>query len=331
MKKYLKNILFLTILAAAVIIPGFFMTSKFMTKYHLANGKGAVSEKLAVEQKDTIDVIVAGDSESYTTISPMQIWKKYGYTVYAAGQPGAKLTETKYILSRAFKTQSPKVVMLETNSLYRCQNTQSEVSTKTSEFLYKHLPLLRLHSAWKSPLMELRGKTYKGFLVSGKVRPYKGKTNYMKKTGEVAYIDENNINTLREIKDLCLKNGAKLMLYSAPSPKNYNYKKHNAIVKLAKEENLTYLDMNMHVKEMGINWKTDTRDKGDHLNYSGAIKSTKFIGKYMNEKFEIPDRRNTQVAFQWDKLHKKYAHSGKRALKRTDRKVKLLLLKRKMN
>ena len=134
MKKYLKNILFLTILAASVIIPGFFMTSKFMTKYHLANGKGAVSEKLAVEQKDTIDVIVAGDSESYTTISPMQIWKKYGYTVYAAGQPGAKLTETKYILSRAFKTQSPKVVMLETNSLYRCQNTQSEVSTKHLSF-----------------------------------------------------------------------------------------------------------------------------------------------------------------------------------------------------
>lgn len=326
MKKY-KNLLFLVILAISIVLPGHFMTSKFMTKYHLANGKSGVSEKLAVEQKNTIDVLIAGDSESYTTISPMQLWKNYGYTAYAAGQPGAKLTETKDILARAFKTQSPKIVMLETNSLYRCQNTQGIVGTKTSEFLYKNFPLLRLHSAWKSPFMELRGKTYKGFLVSGKVKPYRGKTNYMKPTKAIEYIDEGNIRTLREIKKLCEENNATLMLYSAPSPKNYNYKKHNAIEKIAKEENLRYLDLNMHVKKMGINWKMDTRDKGDHLNYAGAVKSTRFIGKYLGENYNIPDRRNSRVAFNWNHLHKKYEHSGRRALKKANNKAKLLFLK----
>ena len=34
------------------------------------------------EQKDSIDMLVLGDSESMTSISPMELWKSTGITLY---------------------------------------------------------------------------------------------------------------------------------------------------------------------------------------------------------------------------------------------------------
>jgi hypothetical protein len=305
MKKLGKNILFFVILALMLSIPGLFMTSKFMERNHLANGKNGVHAKLAVEPADSLDVIVIGDSESYTSVSPMQLWKDYGFTTYAAGQPGAKLSETKSVLKTALKKQKPKVVMLETNSLFRYETVTNPTQNEISNTLYKHLPLLKEHNVWKSPFMELRGKTYKGFAISSKVKPYNG-GDYMMTTAKKMKVEETNIESLRDIKKMCDASGAELVLYSAPSPKNYNFKKHNTLSQLAKNEGLKYLDLNTAVDEMGIDWSRDTRDKGDHLNCAGAEKTTEYIGSYLNQNFDLKDRHNEQIASTWNKLLKGY-------------------------
>ena len=38
------------------------------------------------EQKATIDVLLLGDSLSYTAISPMQMWNKHGIAAFVGGQ-----------------------------------------------------------------------------------------------------------------------------------------------------------------------------------------------------------------------------------------------------
>ena len=40
----------------------------------------------------------------------------------------------------------------------------------------------------------------------------------------------------------------------------------------AKDNSLTYIDMNLMLDELGIDWSLDSLDKGDHLNLSGAYK-----------------------------------------------------------
>jgi len=305
MKKLGKNILFFAILGMMLLIPGLFMTSKFMEKNHLANGKNGVHAKLAVEPADSLDVIVIGDSESYTSVSPMQLWKDYGFTTYAAGQPGAKLSETKEVLKTALLKQNPKVVMLETNSLFRFETVSNPTQNRISNIIYKHMPLLKEHNVWKSPFMELRGKTYKGFAISSKVKPYSG-GEYMMSTAKKMKIEETNIKSLRTIEKMCKDNGAELVLYSAPSPKNYNYKKHNALSLLAKQEGLKYVDLNTEVESMGIDWSRDTRDKGDHLNCAGAEKTTEFIGDYLINNFELQDKHDSKIATRWNKLLKGY-------------------------
>ena len=97
------------------------------------------------EPKHTIDVLVVGDSESYTTVSPMQIWKDHGITSYVCGEPGQKIQESYYMMKTAFKNQSPKVVLLETNVMYRYEGKMgiSNPVERNAELLFPHFPVPR--------------------------------------------------------------------------------------------------------------------------------------------------------------------------------------------
>ena len=70
------------------------------------------------------------------------------------------------------------------------------------------------------------------------------------------------------------------------------------MAELAEKNKIVYLDLNL-VEEIGINWKTDTKDAGDHLNFAGAKKVTKYIGKYLNEKFQLTDHRGDAKYQKW--------------------------------
>ena len=105
----LRTCLFLVILFLLIFLPGLLLTPKVVMKYQLGAGRNAVYSRIANEPKNTIDVLVMGDSESYTSISPMKIWNETGYTVYAAGQPGANLADTRNVLKTALESQKPTV------------------------------------------------------------------------------------------------------------------------------------------------------------------------------------------------------------------------------
>ena len=58
-----------------------------------------------------------------------------------------------------------------------------------------------------------------------------------------------------------------------------------------------------------VNYDTvnkDTGDKGDHVNYTGAKKTTKFIGKYLNEKKYLPSHKEDEIHKTWDKQYEEY-------------------------
>ena len=73
-------------------------------------------------------------------------------------------------------------------------------------------------------------------------------------------------------------------MISVPSPDNWSYQKHNAVENYARENDVTYLDLNLSVEELGIDWTADTTDRGDHLSFTGARKVTDYLGDYLSEK-----------------------------------------------
>lgn len=321
MKKYSKVMVFLAILAALIYVPGTFINAKFLAKNHLANGKNGIHAKLAVEPKDSLDVIVIGDSESYTTVSPMQLWKEYGYTSYAAGQPGAKISDAEDVLVTALQLQHPKVVMLEANVLFRYEPKETITQSRLSGALYRKLPLLKYHNVWKSPFIELRTKTYKGFPISSAVKPFEAERELANRSWNTV-IAKENLAVFARMKSMCEKNGAQLMLYAAPSPINYNPEKRQSVKAFAEEWAVKYLDLNEKSEELAINWSKDTRDHGDHLNVAGAKKTTDYIGKYLAQNFELPNRKQGEFATEWNQLLREYEATLARAELILDRNFK---------
>ena len=51
-----------------------------------------------------------------------------------------------------------------------------------------------------------------------------------------------------------------------PTPKNWDYRRHNGVSDYAAKKKLPFLDMNLLEKELNMDWDRDSRDEGDHLN-----------------------------------------------------------------
>ena len=63
--------------------------------------------------------------------------------------------------------------------------------------------------------------------------------------------------------------------------------------------------MNIEAKEgrFLFDWTTDTKDAGSHLNLSGAQKATAYLGAYLKEHYDLPDRRlDSSYAFWKDDI-----------------------------
>ena len=69
---------------------------------------------------------------------------------------------------------------------------------------------------------------------------------------------------------------------------------------LARELGLTYLDMNLMPREVPIDWNTDTRDYGNHLNYRGARKVSLFLAEYLTDSGLFRDKRQEAEYAAWE-------------------------------
>lgn len=108
------------------------------------------------------------------------------------------------------------------------------------------------------------------------------------------------------MKEYCESHGAKLVLVSSPSPKNWTYAKHNSVSDWAQENAVTYEDLNLN-DALGIDWTSDTKDGGDHLNFDGAKKVSNYIGAWLSENYTLPDKRKNPDYKHWNEDSVEYA------------------------
>lgn len=305
MKKILKRgILFLLILVLLLAGCSVWAERAMNSRRGSIKGRSRVFADIAAEKENTLDVLVMGDSESYTSISPMELWKQKGIAAYDCGQSGARMQEMYYMLKTALKSQSPKLILMEANALFRDPGLLSNLQIAVSQAMLYHFPVLRYHNIWKTLINgnDVLPAEYKGFMIQNGVKSYDGDENYMKETTDMREVPEFADSYMKQIINICRDRNIPLMLYSAPSPVNYNTAKHNAVQDYADRYGLPYLDLNYKTKELGINWKEDSYDKGDHLNVFGAEKVTAYIGEYISENYDLPDHRGEEDYKDWDRL-----------------------------
>ena len=262
-------------------------------------------EALLKEEADTIDVIVVGDSETYSAYSPLQMFKEHGITSYICGTSAQRLCDTVSILETAFETQSPNLIVLETNCFFRYAGSTQNADYDVLNDAAKIFPVLKHHNRWKQYL-GLAGVSNKemeclrkGFKLRTDTIAYEG-GEWMKETDKRKNFSGMVDEYLEQIYALCEENGTELVLVTTPAPTNWTYAKHNAVSDWASEKEVKYLDMNLVCDELALDWSNDTRDGGNHLNYNGAKKVSAYFGEYLASEFELTDHREEEQYLSWN-------------------------------
>lgn len=272
---------------------------------------------------DPQDVIFIGDCEIYEGFVPVVLYEEYGITSYLRGSSQQTVWQSYHILAETLQRQKPRAVVFNVLSLKYDSTPKEEISrmsledmrfskhklnaiidsmTEDESLLSYFLPILRYHSRWN----ELDGDdfahafnkhidiTHQGYLMQTDIVPVDETTPQTPDILIDTALPSRSMEYLDKMTALCRENDVELILVKAPtnSVKYYWYEEWDEqVVDYAEKNGLAYYSMIGLEEEIGLDYTTDTYDKGLHLNVYGAEKVTKYFGAILSQKHNMPDHR----------------------------------------
>lgn len=324
-KFLIKGTIFCIIALAILYLLGPIFTPKWYNKVY--EGSTRRMKGIYDEPKDTIDIVIAGNSDVYNAISTMKLWNDMGISSYHIGTPRQNVPISYYVLKNFLDVQSPKIAVIDMDFAFEGKGYKKYIRRSIDDMplnsnkikmindpVFKNsiktkisyiFPLLRFHSRWDEISLEEIKQTYekkninfKGYEYSNDVEPYKGK----KKNKEETYrITEETKEYLDKILELCKQNNIQVILIYAPAIKSWNQSKHDECSQYAEERNLTFIDYNLSE----FDWKKYTKDRGYHLNTEGAEIITQKLEETLKQ-YNLPDHRSEEKYKQWNENYKVY-------------------------
>ncbi len=285
------------------------------------------------EPKNTIDYVVLGNSDAERGIVPLKIWDEFGITGYNLGSSMQTSWISYYLLKEFTKYQNPKVVLLETDCLFEVKDRKKSYVSQVYDNLrlsenkvqaildpvFKHspssmvghfFPLLKYHSRWNELTNEdfekytLNRDVLKGYKMVRSAKPFKGKKSLKQKHFDE--IPSNSQKYADKIIDFCTQNNIKVVLVEFPTMTSWSKEKSELVSKYAQDKKIEFIDMNNMIKELGIDWKKDTPDKGNHLNVYGAEKISSYMGKKFVDEYNLISHKDDETYNSWNEDFKHY-------------------------
>lgn len=304
--------------------------------YRTNNAAQLIVQGYYEELEQSLDVLFLGASTVRNGMSPVQMYKEYGFTGYSRATSIQAPVVSYNLLMETLETQDLKCVVIDATTLSQVTNNVAEMEGKYHEALdympmskYKWniiceitqsgeysktdflLPLYRYHDRW-SELTEQdftyqnwrKDYPYKGQYPIIKITNYNFPTDYMEEgvlQDSDFQLTNDAIYYFDKIVEVCNSNNIELILVKTPVG-SWDWEKHNIIAKYAELSNVEFIDFNVPElqKEIGFDATRDFCDDGRHPNITGARKMSSYVGKYINEVCEIEDKRNAEGYEAWD-------------------------------
>ncbi|MBO5550372.1 MAG: hypothetical protein J5966_00290 [Lachnospiraceae bacterium] len=297
-----KIIIFLTGFVVLLTIASCAVKPSAGEVYDIINTDKKLAD-VAAEKDNSIDVMFAGNSLLFRGMSPLQIWGQTGITSYDLSEGAMRLCDQCALIMSTYDRQTPELIVLEPDMFFDNASPYKDDYALPTNLIEKIFPIFHYHTFYKAVRLsgsDGEGSLYKGFEGSYDVDPYTKDPDYMKEGSEPAVIPELNRKYLDEIVDFCNKKNITLLIMAMPSPKNYSMGAHNAVQEWADSKGLDFLDLNLLNDEIGIDWATDTKDRGEHLNFDGSRKVTAYVAGYLKEHYDLKDHRGDKYYSNWD-------------------------------
>ena len=316
-----RHFLRLAVALLISIVILFLLQRLLMPKYVEGILEGAMVAEYYDEKDKSFDVVFVGDCEVYENFTPVVLWEKYGINSYIRGSAEQYIWQSYYLFEDSLRYYKPKVCVFNIQSL-QFNESQSEAynrmslegmrwskskvdainasMTEDEHFIDYVFPILRYHSRWNDLtwndvkyMFRKKKVTHNGYymridaLPAENVPPGRPLANYDFGDKAWEYLDK--------LRELCDKNGIKLLLIKAPSLYPEWYAEYEAQVDAyAEKYNLPYINFLEIKEEIGIDYTTDTYDGGLHMNLSGAEKLSDYIGPVLRD-LGAPDRRGEEA------------------------------------
>jgi len=317
-KKFIRFVCFFTILGVLMSVCGYALMPKNNSKASGMPNEHSVG--FYSQPPGSIDVFFVGNSNTYAAFSPVEMWREYGIQTYTSGVGFETTVEAYTMLVEMFKYHTPKAVVLETDCVFSERRGADTFGEAFEKLAYWEVPLLKYHNRWKdvkfgdmfkSPVYTWHSYSH-GQYVSAEVQPCRTvkpiiKTDFVEQMGPISYFG------LSSIISLCKEKNVDLMFVYVPCIKSWKYQRHNAIKEIADANGIEFIDYNLMIDDIKIDWLKDTRDKGTHLNVYGAQKISKHMGERLVEKYSLKDLRdNKELSELWEKDYQDYLKQIKR-------------------
>ena len=307
------------ILTAAIVIglllAGLVLTSRVVrpksnrSEFHSFD---PASTGAAAEPDDSLDVLFVGDSIPFCGIEPLRIWKTRGFTSHVLFILAANMPDVKTMLETVEPYQHPKIIVFETNALFKRFTFDDALMHE----LQMTFPVLRYHTRWRwltpTDLTATPARDWldpsKGYRPNSTVDPVPEdeQDDYGTAPKEVEELDPFCQWYLAHLVDYCRSMGATPVFMSLPSLTNWNMARHNHLDAWARSHDVDYIDLNAEPTKVALDWDTDTKDAGEHLNTSGADKVTLYVSNLLADRYDLTDHRGDEDYAAWDEAYAAY-------------------------
>ena len=324
--------------------------------------EGFTTLKPFLDHPQEYDVLFIGDSLVRAGIFPMELYHKYGIASYNLSSANCRVPMGYWRMMNAFDYVKPKLVAYSVVDV-----EYPKLTADTGERLHQAFdgfPMTLTKVRTIMDLLDQEGADRNGVLFSDirtelffPLMKYHSRWSslteedfhppYSKQKGAVPIIDTMDPDVksglvgldecvpeegygfvyLRKIIEECQRREIPLVLYVPPyAIRPEAHKGTHTAAKIAEEYGLTLL--NFIDTGRVVDSYVDYGDLGGHLNPSGAYKLTDYLGRYLTDHYDLPDRRNDPAYVHWDEEWNAYIDEKLRVIDEcTDSlRTKLMLL-----
>lgn len=280
------------------------------------------------------DVLFIGDSHMVNGVFPMELWQDYGIAAYNISSYGNTLPVSYWVLMNALIDASPQVVVIDVKDAdksYKLSGNSSDAHTALDGFPLTLTKARAIEDLMSEPYaMDDEGNYYADlkweyYFTLGKyhtrwseLTPGDWNVAYSRQKGAemvigVAEPDDYDIIDerqafeesgwgfvyLRRMIEACQERGIDVLLTHLPYPASEESQMAgNAVRYIAEEYGVGYIDF-VSLDQVA-DYRTDCYDSFSHLNPSGARKVTDYLGRYLREHYDLPDRRGDAHYQAWE-------------------------------
>lgn len=327
LKPYMKKIIRVVSFGIAVVVFLNLLVSVFQFKYR--DGFFCL-DRFYSQTNHSADVLVFGSSHAAVDIDSAILYNDAGITSYTLWGSGQPIWNTYYYMKEALDYRPPKLIILEAFTLFVEYDYADESSIVKNTYGIRDLrnfvnavKVSATEEEWLDYWVRI-GRYHNRYLDLGKVDfnsehafPYvpsfKGSelsfaTNPQYPMPVISQFDLTDCTGtmtdkceeyFRKCIELAQSKNIPILIAVSPFPLNERQARvYEEAAQIAAEYGVDTVNGNLMYQELGMDFTSDMAD-GDHLNYVGALKWTSYLANYIQENYDLPDRRSDPAYDSW--------------------------------